>query len=70
MRCGGPPETEHQWLWDIFNAKKRTGVQIDDTFDETADLPPPPKKQELVNPELVIDVPPVDPESMMMVSST
>lgn len=55
------PKLEHQWLWDIFNAKKRTGVLIDDLFDETEDLPPPPPKQELVQPDLVIDVPPVDP---------
>lgn len=55
------PKLEHQWLWDIFNAKKRTGVLIDDLFDETEDLPRPPPKQELVKPELVIDVPPVDP---------
>ncbi len=54
------PKLEHQWLWDIFNAKKRTGVLIDDQFDETEDLPPPPPKQELEKPDLVIDVPPVD----------
>jgi len=58
------PKLEHQWLWDIFNAKKRTGVLIDDQFDETEDLPPPLPKQELVKPELVIDVPPVDPSVM------
>jgi hypothetical protein len=29
----------------------------DRTFYETEDLPPPPPKQELVNPENVIDVP-------------
>lgn len=58
------PKLEHQWLWDIFNAKKRTGVLIDDLFDETEDLPPPPPKQELANPDLVIDVPPVDPSVM------
>jgi hypothetical protein len=51
---------EHQWLWDIFNAKKRQNVGIDDQFDETEDLPPPPPKQEFDKPELVIDVPPVD----------
>jgi hypothetical protein len=55
------PKLEHQWLWDIFNARKRTGVLIDDLFDETEDLPPPPPKQELEKPDLVIDVPPVDP---------
>lgn len=55
------PKLEHQWLWDIFNAKKRTNVRIDDLFDETEDLPPPPPKQEYANPKLVIDVPPSDP---------
>lgn len=55
------PKLEHQWLWDIFNAKKRTGVLIDDQFDETEDLPPPPPKQDLEKPDLVIDVPLVDP---------
>ncbi|MBI4329753.1 MAG: DEAD/DEAH box helicase family protein [Chloroflexi bacterium] len=55
------PKLEHQWLWDIFNAKKRTGVLIDDAFDETEDLPPPPPKQDFEKPHLAIDVPPVDP---------
>jgi type III restriction enzyme len=55
------PKLEHQWLWDIFNAKKRQGVRIEDLFDETEDLPPPPPKQEFANADLVIDVPPVDP---------
>ena len=55
------PKLEHGWLWDIFNARKRTDVSIDDEFEETDDLPDPPPKQELRNPDLVIDVPPVDP---------
>lgn len=55
------PKLKHQWLWDIFNARKRTDVLIDDLFDETEDLPPPPPKQKLEKPDLVIDVPPVDP---------
>ncbi len=55
------PKLEHQWLWDIFCAKKRTGVLIDDLFDETEDLPPPPPKQDLVNADMVIEVPPIDP---------
>jgi hypothetical protein len=58
------PKLEHQWLWDIFNARKRIGVSIDDKFDETEDLPPPPPKQELPKPDLVIDIPPVDPSVM------
>jgi len=59
------PKLEHQWLWDIFNAKKRENVLIEDLFDETEDLPPPPPRQEMVNPELVIDVPPLDPSAII-----
>lgn len=55
------PKLEHQWLWDIFNARKRENVKLDELFDETEDLPPPPPKQELAKPDLVIDVPPTDP---------
>lgn len=55
------PKLEHQWLWEMFNAKRRTGVLIDDEFDETEDLPPPPPKQDLEKPDLVIDVPPANP---------
>jgi type III restriction enzyme len=55
------PKLEHQWLWDIFGSKVRQNVLIDQTFDETEDLPPPPPKQDLVNPENVIDLPERDP---------
>ncbi|NLI00545.1 MAG: DEAD/DEAH box helicase family protein [Chthonomonadales bacterium] len=55
------PKLEHQWLWDMFNVKRRQNVKIDDLFDETEDLPPPPPKQELAKPDFVVDVPPVDP---------
>lgn len=55
------PKLNHEWLWEIFNAKRRTNVGIEDLFDETEDLPPPPPKQEMGKPDLVIDVPPPDP---------
>ena len=55
------PKLEHQWLWDIFNARKRENVSIDDLFDETEDLPPPLPKQELTKPHLVIRIPDPDP---------
>ncbi|GIV04549.1 MAG: hypothetical protein KatS3mg016_0124 [Fimbriimonadales bacterium] len=55
------PKLEHQWLWDMFNAKKRENVSIEDLFDETEDLPPPLPKQELTKPHLVIRVPDPDP---------
>lgn len=56
------PKLEHQWLWDIFGKiRVRGNVLIDQTFDETEDLPVPPPKQELVKPQNVIDVPNPDP---------
>ncbi len=55
------PKLDHQWLWNIFGSKVRHNVLIDETFDETEDLPPPPPKQELANPQNVIDVPERDP---------
>lgn len=58
------PKLEHQWLWDIFGSRVRTNVLIDESFDETEDLPEPPPKQELVTPENVIDVPEPDPDFM------
>jgi superfamily II DNA or RNA helicase len=51
------PKLEHQWLWDIFGSKIRQNVRIDQTFDESQDLPAPPPKQELVRPENVIQIP-------------
>lgn len=56
------PKLEHEWLWQIFNAQQRKNVKIDDLFDENEDLPPPPPKQELTKPNLVIEVPPPDPK--------
>jgi type III restriction enzyme len=55
------PKLEHQWLWDIFGSKIRRNVKIDELFDETEDLPPPQPKQELMNPENVIDLPKPNP---------
>lgn len=57
------PKLQHQWLWDIFSSKVRSDVGIDDMFDETEDLPSPPPRQELENPELMIDIPdPIEEE--------
>lgn len=54
------PKLEHQWLWEIFGSKVRTNVGIDQEFNETEDLPPPPPRQEIVRPEQIIDVPKPD----------
>ena len=51
------PKLEHKWLWDIFGSKIRQDVQLDDLFDELEDLPEPPPRQTLVNPENLIDLP-------------
>ncbi len=51
------PKLEHQWLWSIFGGKIRTDVGLDDEFDELEDLPEPPPRQELTQPENVIDLP-------------
>jgi superfamily II DNA or RNA helicase len=55
------PKLEHDWLWQIFNAKRRQNVGVDELFNETEDLPEPPPKQSLEKPENVIEVPPPDP---------
>jgi hypothetical protein len=51
------PKLEHYWLWEILGSKVRKGVTTEQMFDETEDLPPPPPRQEISHPELVIDVP-------------
>ncbi len=51
------PKLEHGWLWKLFNSKIRGNVGIDDEYDESEDLPPPPPRQEIVNPELIIELP-------------
>ena len=57
LRVVDHPKLEHDWLWRIIQAKKREDVAIEDEFDEKEDVPPPPPKQELIHPELVIDIP-------------
>ena len=51
------PKLEHGWLWEQLNAVVRSGVGLDEIHDEQDDLPPPPPRQELVRPDLVIEVP-------------
>ena len=51
------PKLEHRWLWDIFSSKIRTGVGVDDEYDEEEDLPEPPPRQVLINPQNIIDIP-------------
>ena len=51
------PKLEHGWLWSIFGSKIRENVGLDDQFDELEDLPEPPPRQELTQPENIVVVP-------------
>ncbi len=51
------PKLEHDWLWEIFEAKKRTGVTTEDQFDEAEDLPEPPPRQEVTHHERIVELP-------------
>ena len=51
------PKLEHRWLWEIFNCRIRPNVTTEQMFNETEDLPPPPPRQEISQPEFMIDVP-------------
>lgn len=51
------PKLEHHWLWEMFGSRVRQNVEIDQEFDETEDLPPPPPRQDIARPEKVIEVP-------------
>ena len=56
------PKLEHRWLWELFGVKPRQNVLIEDEFDENADLPVPPPKQELTKPSNAIHIPEPNPE--------
>ena len=51
------PKLQHGWLWEIFNSKVRTGVGVDQQFDEEEDLPEPPPRQDFNQPWNVIEIP-------------
>lgn len=53
------PKLDHGWLWDLVRAKVKTDVKAGEEFDLDEDLPEPvgPHEPELVNPDLLIEVP-------------
>ncbi len=55
------PKLEHEWLWELLNAKVHENVGIDQLFNEMEDLPAPPPKQIIDSPEKIVDVPDEDP---------
>ena len=51
------PKLEHDWLWELLKARVRQDVGVQQEFDETGELPPPPPKQEIVKSDLLIEIP-------------
>ncbi|MGB2694565.1 MAG: DEAD/DEAH box helicase family protein [Dehalococcoidia bacterium] len=51
------PKLEHHWLWEMFGSKVRQNVGIDQEFNESEDLPEPPARQEILRPNLIVEVP-------------
>jgi len=56
------PKLNHQWLWDMFGSKVRRNVAIEQEFDETDDLPPRPSRQEILRPQLIVELPKEGPD--------
>ncbi len=55
------PKLQHDWLWEMVNAFKHEDVTQGDLFNPYAVFPPPRKRQDLVNPDLLIEIP--EPEN-------
>lgn len=47
----------HQWLWDLLRARVRKDVGVQEQFDETSERGEPPPRQEIVNRDLIIEIP-------------
>ncbi|OGN34923.1 MAG: hypothetical protein A3G02_00405 [Candidatus Yanofskybacteria bacterium RIFCSPLOWO2_12_FULL_44_13b] len=56
------PKLEHGWLWKLVGAKIKKDVSVDDKFDVEEDLPEIQQKQELIDPEKLIEVPEIEGE--------
>lgn len=54
------PKLEHGWLWKMVGARIKEDISIDDKFDIEEDLPEKLEKQELINPDNLIEVPEVE----------
>ncbi len=51
------PKLEHGWLWDLLRARVRRDVAVDAEFDEDEERGDLPPVQEVVNPDLLIEIP-------------
>ncbi len=51
------PKLDHGWLWDLLQAKIEKNVGVQQEFDALKELPEPKPRQEIVNNDLIIEVP-------------
>ncbi len=51
------PKLEHDWLWELLQAKVQKDVGVQERFDILKELPKPKPRQEVINPDLVIAIP-------------
>ena len=47
----------HEWLWELLQARVRKDVGVQQEFDEMAERDDPPPRQQIVNPDLIIEIP-------------
>ncbi len=58
------PKLDHEWLWELLRARVRKNVEVQQEFDELEERGEPPPMQEIVSPDLTIEIPkPTEPET-------
>ena len=62
------PKLDHGWLWTLLHARVRTEVGAQQEFDELAEHAEPPPKQEVVNPDLLIKIPPPEKDETFVLA--
>ena len=50
------PKLEHDWLWDLLQAKVEKNVGVQQEFDALKELPDPKPRQKIVNNDLIIEI--------------
>ncbi len=61
------PKLEHEWLWDLLNARVRREVGVDQMFPELDEIGEPPPRQAIVRPAMAIEIPePQADESLIL----
>lgn len=61
------PKLDHEWLWKLLRARVRKDVGVQQEFDELMEHGDPPPRQEIANPDLIIEIPkPTGPETITL----